>query len=199
MRKIIGALFLSLGFASMSTQAAPYTDPQGRLWQNAGFVQGKSWIDLAAVCDIVTGECSGIYEGKYWASLAEARSAFFSRIGLDPVADAAHVWTRAEIDVIFDTFGCTFAMFCDEIAPGGGYRYLDARTRDRVDDRVVMFGAVETLSQLGLYGSSGVSIADRDLIFGAFFYTQVPTPQSAALLGVGLLALAGAVRRRGRA
>jgi hypothetical protein len=73
-----------------------YLDSSGREWLDVNDTRFRSWNDAAAVCNAVTGDCSGVLAtstvassdiditGYRWATRNEVRDLFYEAAGLPP-------------------------------------------------------------------------------------------------------------------
>jgi hypothetical protein len=213
----------SVVLLSLMTSAAVatpiYVDSSGREWLDVNDSRYRSWNDTAAVCDALTGACSGTLvthdsssndvdlTGYRWAARDEVRDLFYEIGGLPFGA-------LDDYETTFDSatgYGAhAFNIFEPTIqlpAGPGVLNILNGVTRDRFFDSALMtWGAYSGIIGNPTYGSGsfalngGLPTSVREISMGAYLYREVPVPEpgSMALFAgalIGLFALRGRLRR----
>src|ERR1044072_8115743 len=86
---------IALWFCSFAASAGPiYSDASGREWLDLNDTRNRSWLDTSAVCNALTGACSGTLAtttpfssdvdltGYRWATRDEVRQLWYEIAGL---------------------------------------------------------------------------------------------------------------------
>ena len=209
----------SVALLCLSTGAAVatpiYVDSGGREWLDLNDTRYRSWDDTAAVCDALTGACSGTLAthdlstididltGYHWAARDEVRDLFYEIGGLPPGSLDSYSASFDAADghgaQVFDVFEPT-AQFG---AGSGVLNILNGVTRDRFfDSDLGMWTAYTGLissspfgDSFNLTGSPPTNL--RVISIGAYLYRPVEVPEPATLgLFCGALAALFASRRR---
>ena len=200
-----------LGLLADTSMATPiYTDSAGREWLDVNDSRFRSWDDTAAVCDALSGACSGTLSthdlssfdldltGYHWATRNEVRDLFYE-IGALPLGSldsyAASFDTAAGHGALaFDIFDPTIQL----PAGPGVVNILNGVTRDRFFDSDLM----EWRGYSGIIANppsgsdsfalnGGLQTDIREISMGAYLYREVgaPEPGTLALFAGAMLAL----------
>ena len=206
----IGIVLMS---ASFSASAIPiFTDSSGREWLDINDTRGRTWTDVATVCDSSTGYCNGIlaerpgsfaydYDltGFRWASADEVTSMLYDASGL-PLGSLADGTETAAPQFGYNVFN-SFIPTLSINMPGGPFEVINGLTRDLVMDNGSLKGVgwVATATATTSYFNQTTWPTDLpEISMGAFVYRQVPEPGTVALFAGGLLALYAVRRYRRR-
>jgi len=210
---------LLLGLTSGAAVATPiYIDSAGREWLDVNDSRFRSWNDTAAVCDALTGVCSGTLvtqglsssdvdlTGYHWAARDEVRALFYEIGGLPS-------GTLDDYEATFDVASGFGAHALDIFEPTiqfpsgpGVLNILNGVTRDRFFNPDLMtWGAYSGIISNPPSGLDSFTLTDglptsvREISMGAYLYREVavPEPSTLALFALALAALL-AVRRRAR-
>ena len=199
-----------LGLMTRAAVATPiYVDSAGREWLDVNDTRYRSWNDTAAVCDALTGACSGTLAthdqsssdidltGYHWAARDEVRDLFYEIGGLP----------TGSLDSYGATFGTgsgygahAFDIFEPTIQFGSGpgvLNILNGLTRDRFfDSDLMLWGAYSGIIGNPPSGSDSFSLngglptSIREISMGAYLYRDVavPEPGTLGLFGGALVA-----------
>jgi hypothetical protein len=216
--KVASSLVL-LGLMSGAAVATPiYVDSGGREWLDVNDSRNRSWNDTAAICNALTGACSGTLvrhdlfssnidlTGYHWAARNEVRDLFYE-IGALPSGTLNDYQETFDIAAghgahAFDIFEPTFQL---SVGPGV-VNILNGVTRDRFfDSNLMQWGAYSGLIVNPPFGSDAFTLTGamptsiREVTMGAYLYREVPVPEpgTLALFG-GALAALFALRGRRR-
>lgn len=210
-----------LGLMTGTSVATPiYIDSVGREWLDVNDSRYRSWEDTAAVCDALTGACSGTLathdssssdidlSGYRWAARDEVRDLFYEIGGLpfgalDDYAETFDVTTGYGANA-FDIFEPTIQL----PAGPGVLNILNGVTRDRFfDSDLMIWRAYSGIISNPSFGSGsftlngGLPTSIREISMGAYLYRDVavgvPEPGTLALFAFPLAVLF-ALRARNR-
>lgn len=209
-------LAIALVFWSLAANAGPiYSDSAGREWLDLNDTRNRSWLDTAAVCNAVTGSCSGVLAtttpfsmdidltGYRWATRNEVRDLWYEVTGLPGGALDSYSASFPSADGfganVFDLFEPTISF-----ANGPGIdNVLNGLTREIFFDSVlgvrartgVIYDAAFGTDTFALNG--GFALGGREISMGVYLYREVPEPGPLGLFGIGLVGLmATRVKRR---
>jgi PEP-CTERM motif len=220
MLRLIGGLLVALGFGwAGSSIAAPIVTVDGRDWlQPLDFVT-LSWNDISSKCDATTGACTGILgatdvTGYTWASVDDVNSLFNFIVGnntLGPGPDFAF-YAYQTVFPLFTTIGFLPTGSAESVNDNltgftrtiENYPYVDPDEAfiGRVESQC-NFSCIETDVPDRDFTDTGSTIPLDVFGFGGWFFraspqppTQVPTPATLSLMGLGLAALSFSRRKR---
>ena len=200
-----------LGLMAGAAVATPiYVDSAGREWLDVNDSRFRSWNDTAAICNAITGACSGTLvahglstsdinlTGFHWAARNQVRDLFYEIGGLPAGA-------LDDYEESFDAaagFGANaFNIFEPTIqlpAGPGVLNILNGVTRDRFFDSDLMIwraysGIISSpTSGTGSFTlTGGLPTSIREGSMGAYLYreVEVPEPGTIALFAGALAAL----------
>jgi len=200
-----------LGLMTTAAVANPiYVDSAGREWLDVNDTRYRSWNDTAAVCDVLTGTCSGTLvthdqssididlTGYHWAARDEVRDLFYEIGGL-PAGSLSGYAATFGIGAGYGTNA--FDAFEPTIQFGAGsgvLNILNGVTRDRFfDSDLNLWGAYSGIIGNPPFGSDsfrldgGLPTSVREISMGAYLYRDVtvPEPGTFALFAGALAAL----------
>ena len=215
----------SVVLLSLMTSAAVatpiYVDSSGREWLDVNDSRYRSWNDTAAVCDALTGACSGTLvthssssndldlTGYRWAGRDEVRDLFYEIGGL-PLGSLDGYSTTFDSATGYGTHAFGFFEPTIQLPYGPGVlNILNGVTRDRFYDSTLnIWGGYSGIIGSPSFGSGsfslngGLATSVREVSMGAYFYRDapvgVPEPGSLVLFAGALaavFALRGKLRR----
>jgi len=221
MQRNVACLMALLGFMANAAFATPiYIDSAGREWLDVNDTRFRSWNDTAAVCDALTGTCSGTLlthdqsssdvdlTGYHWAARAEVRDLFYEIAGLPSGSldsySALFPFGAGYGTNAFSAFDPTI-----QLSQGPGVvNILNGLTRDRYFNSDVM----SWIGYSGIIGNppsgsdafllnGGLPTGIREISMGVYVYRDVPVPEpgTLGLFGAALAALVALRRRRRQA
>jgi len=208
-----------LGLATGTAVATPiYVDSGGREWLDVNDTRYRSWNDAAAVCNALTGACSGTLvthdqssididiTGYHWATRDEVRDLFYEIGGLPAGSLDGYA---ASFDISAGFGGHAFEAFEPTIQfgiGGGVLNILNGLTRDQFfNPDLMLWSAYSGIIANPPFGSDsftlngGLPTSTREISMGAYLYRTVAVPEPATLgLFCGALAALFALRGRRR-
>ncbi len=195
-------------FALIANQALAipiYIDTSGREWLDVNFTRYRSWNDTAAICDTLSGSCSGILathtaassdidiSGYQWATRDEVRDLFYEVAGL-PSGALDGYSTAFPIGAGFGS--AAFGIFEPTIqlpAGPGVVNIYNGLTRDTYLGADILVHGISGIIESPPFGADsfnltgGLAIDTREISMGVFLYKAVPEPGTLALFAIGLL------------
>lgn len=207
-----------LGLIAQTSVATPvFIDASGREWLDLNESRDRSWNDTASVCDVLTGNCSGMLAandsfssaldltGYHWAARDEVRDLFYEIAGLPTGAldgyAASFDSTAGHGALAFDAFDPTI-----QLPSGPGVlNILNGVTRDRFFDSSLMgYSGYSGIISNPPSGSDsftlngGLPTGVREASMGVYLYRQfsVPEPGTLALFAGAMIALFVSFGRR---
>lgn len=197
-------LGIALVFWSLAASAGPiYSDSSGREWLDLNDTRNRSWLDTAAVCNPLTGGCSGVLAtttpfstdidltGYRWATRNEVRQLWYEIAGLPASAldsySASFPSASGFGENVFDLFEPTISFGFDNV--------LNGLTRELFFDPALGLRARTGVIYDSGFGpdtfslNDGFAVAGREISMGVYLYREVPEPEMLALFGIGLAGL----------
>jgi hypothetical protein len=194
-----------------------YIDVTGREWLDVNFTRYRSWNDTAAVCDTLSGSCSGILAthsvassdiditGYQWATRDEVRDLFYEVAGL-PGGELDDYSAAFPLSAGFGSaaFGIFEPTIQINVGPGIENIY-NGLTRDTYLGSDALLHGISGIVDSPPFGSDsftltgGLAVDTREISMGVFLYKKaVPEPGTLALFGIGLLGVFFSVARTAR-
>ena len=213
------ASILLLGLIGDQAMAIPiYIDVTGREWLDVNFTRYRSWNDTAAVCDTLSGSCTGILAtniaassdiditGYQWATRDEVRNLFYEVAGLPAGAlddYSADFPNGAGFgSAAFGIFEPTIQL---PLGPGVKNIY-NGVTRNTYLGADALLHGISGIVDSTSFGSDsftltgGLAVDTREISMGVYLYKAkaVPEPGTLVLFGIGLLGVLLTLARRAR-
>ena len=203
----------------LETPKGLYTDSDGREWLDLNEVLSIGWHKLASVCDIASGECSGVLKrpgplqnpdtpdlnmnGLFWANNDEVSELFYEigSLAAGSLADGTESAMNSGFgDVFNETYGVggPASVF---LAYDGFTSTVGCSVEAPCCAGRALHASNEDLSQgSGIHETYfvGETSFNGDITFGGWLYRRVPVtePGALALFGLGLAGLRLSRRRQ---
>ncbi|MGE0486983.1 MAG: hypothetical protein AB7Q81_22725 [Gammaproteobacteria bacterium] len=214
--KRLSAILLTLvcGLPAATFGAVAYTDAAGRQWRQPADTLGLTWFDVAPVCSVDTGVCTGSaggidVDGWMWADVATVNELFRELSGgagfPTPEPQEYEVFESTWAPGLIDTDGAgpDVGIFDMTVEFAGSDQRVLGWTRDKDPDPATgaYLGRIDDTPTFDKLQTDDRSDIDQEnpAIVGFWLYqntTPVPVPAALWLLAAPLLALAR--RDRGR-
>jgi hypothetical protein len=208
--RLLVVLAISGWAGSISAALIDAVDVEGTKWLQPIDFHGYSWNDVSEVCDSSTGVCSGLLgptdlTGWTWASLDEVNSLLNNFIVTEPklVLGTDFVYCDMCVDAYFAAgfnYETVFVPSTGWLRVSGGV----SRTTSLADIERAYGRAVGQSAFVGILGSNTTILKDGSCDIGAtcsgdsgaWFYSEVPTPETTPLIAIGLAGLGAMWRKK---